>query len=60
VNNRPLGRVLIVEVDEMRCAWFQQKLASYILDLTCDAQQAIEWFAEREYATILLDHDLVA
>jgi len=58
VNNRPLGRVLIVEDDEMRCAWFQQKLASYILDVTCDAQQAIEWLAEREYATILLDHDL--
>lgn len=58
MNHRPLGRVLIVEDDEMRCAWFQQKLSSYILDLTCDVKQAVEWLAEREYATILLDHDL--
>jgi CheY-like chemotaxis protein len=58
VSNRPLGRVLIVEDDEMRCAWFQQKLVSHILDLTCDVKQAVAWLAEREYATILLDHDL--
>lgn len=58
MNNRPLGRVLLVEDDEMRCAWFQQKLAPYLLDMTCDVKQAVEWLAERDYSTILLDHDL--
>lgn len=58
MNNRPLGRVLLVEDDEMRCAWFQQKLAAHALDVTCDVRQAIDWLAEHEYSTILLDHDL--
>ena len=54
----PLRRVLVVEDDEMRCAWFQRKFASHVLDVTCDVEQAARWLAEREYATILLDHDL--
>ncbi|MDT4897179.1 MAG: Cyclic-phosphate processing Receiver domain [Acidobacteriota bacterium] len=54
----PLRRVLVVEDDEMRCAWFRQKFASQVLDVTCDIGQAVEWLEEREYATILLDHDL--
>lgn len=54
----PMGRVLIVEDDEMRCAWFQEKLSSHVLDVTCDVREAEGWLEEREYTTILLDHDL--
>jgi len=53
-----MGRVLIVEDDEMRCAWFQERLSSHVLDVTCDVREAKVWLEEREYATILLDHDL--
>ncbi|HKR00685.1 MAG TPA: cyclic-phosphate processing receiver domain-containing protein [Pyrinomonadaceae bacterium] len=56
--NNPLRRVLLVEDDEMRCAWFRGKFASHVLDVTCDVGQAVRWLDEREYATILLDHDL--
>jgi CheY-like chemotaxis protein len=56
--NIPLRRILVVEDDEMRCAWFQRKFASHVLDVTCDVEQAARWLDEREYATILLDHDL--
>ena len=55
----PFRRVLVVEDDEMRCAWFQQKFASHVLDVTCDVGQAVGWLSEREYSTILLDHDLL-
>ena len=55
----PLRRVLLVEDDETRCAWFRRKFAPHVLDVTCDAGQAVRWLAEREYATILLDHDLL-
>ncbi len=48
----------MVEDDEVRCAWFRQKFASHVLDVTCDVGQAARWLEEREYATILLDHDL--
>ena len=58
MSNRPLGRVLIVEDDAMRCSWFEQKFVSHILDLTCDVNQAAEWLENREYVLILLDHDL--
>ncbi|HEX8846225.1 MAG TPA: cyclic-phosphate processing receiver domain-containing protein [Pyrinomonadaceae bacterium] len=54
----PLKRVLVVEDDEMRCSWFKEKLASHVLDLTCDVGQAINWLTERDYTAILLDHDL--
>jgi CheY-like chemotaxis protein len=54
----PLRRVLVVEDDETRRAWFRQKFAAHALDVTCDVRQAIRWLAEREYSTILLDHDL--
>ncbi|HEX8923035.1 MAG TPA: hypothetical protein VF766_16285, partial [Pyrinomonadaceae bacterium] len=53
----PFRRVLVVEDDEVRCAWFQQKFASHVLDVTCDVEQAIGWLSEREYMAILLDHD---
>jgi CheY-like chemotaxis protein len=52
------GRVLLVEDDPARCAWFEQKLTGRAMDVTCDAGQAIEWLAAREYTVILLDHDL--
>ena len=55
----PLRRVLLVEDDEMRCAWFRRKFAPHVLDVTCDAGQAVRWLTDREYAAILLDHDLL-
>ena len=55
----PLRRVLLVEDDETRCAWFRRKFAPHVLDVTCDVGQAVRWLTEREYATILLDHDLI-
>lgn len=58
MNYRPSGRVLIVEDDEMRCAWFRQKLAAHALNVTCDVRQAVAWLSEHEYLMILLDHDL--
>ena len=51
-------RILIVEDDESRCAWFRQKFAGREQDVTCDVRQAVEWLAERDYGVILLDHDL--
>lgn len=52
-------RILIVEDDKTRCEWFDQKFSSDLRDVTCDVREAIEWLAVREYATILLDHDLI-
>jgi CheY-like chemotaxis protein len=54
-----MSRILIVEDDETRCAWFQEKFAGREVDLTCDVAQAFEWLAGRDYEVILLDHDLV-
>lgn len=51
-------RILIVEDNEERCAWFNQKFSGRILDVTCDVRQAIAWLAERDYSMIMLDHDL--
>jgi CheY-like chemotaxis protein len=51
--------VLIVEDDEGRCEWFRRRLGgSYEMDMTCSVPEAIGWLKEREYALILLDHDL--
>ena len=52
------GRILIVEDNDERCAWFRQKFAGREQDVTCDVQQAFQWLAERDYNLILLDHDL--
>lgn len=52
-------RILIVEDDEARCAWFNEKFAGRALDVTCDVAQAFRWLAERDYELILLDHDLI-
>lgn len=51
-------RVLIVEDDPARCAWFARKFAGRRMDVTCDTSQAIEWLGGRDYSVILLDHDL--
>ena len=53
-----MKRILIVEDDEVRCEWFRRRLAGAELDVTCDVRQAVEWLSERDYATVLLDHDL--
>lgn len=53
-----MHRILIVEDDEARCAWFRQHLAGSQLDVTCDVRQAVLWLAERDYRAVLLDHDL--
>lgn len=52
------GRILIVEDDAARCAWFSERFDGLILDVTCDVREAIEWLKERDYFMILLDHDL--
>ena len=54
-----MSRILIIEDDETRCVWFQEKFAGREMDVTCDVAQAFEWLAAREYEVILLDHDLV-
>ena len=51
-------RVLIVEDDETRCAWFRERLSGSLLDVTCDVRTAIRWLGERDYEAVLLDHDL--
>ena len=51
-------RVLIVEDDETRCAWFRERLRGSQLDVTCDVATAIRWLGERDYRAVLLDHDL--
>lgn len=57
-ESQGVGRVLIVEDDEARCAWFRERLAGSPLDVTCDVATAVVWLAERDYHTVLLDHDL--
>jgi CheY-like chemotaxis protein len=52
------ARVLVVEDDEARCAWFRERLSGRRLDVTCDVPTAIRWLAERDYVAVLLDHDL--
>ena len=52
------GRILVVEDDETRCAWFSERFEGQELDVTCDVREAISWLKERDYYLILLDHDL--
>ncbi len=53
-----MSRILLVEDDESRCAWFRTRLTGYELDVTCAVPEALQWLREHEYAAILLDHDL--
>lgn len=57
-SDEGVRRVLVVEDDEVRCAWFRERLAGRRLDVTCDVPTAISWLAERDYEAVLLDHDL--
>ena len=52
-------RILIVEDDEARCAWFRGRFARHTIDVTCDAALAVRWLIARDYSIILLDHDLL-
>jgi CheY-like chemotaxis protein len=52
------NRILIVEDDETRCAWFREHLSGRLLDVTCDVPTAVRWLEERDYQAVLLDHDL--
>jgi CheY-like chemotaxis protein len=52
-------RILIVEDDAERCAWFTERFIGLTLDVTCDVAEAITWLSERDYSMILLDHDLI-
>jgi CheY-like chemotaxis protein len=58
MSSDTVGRILIVEDDPSRCAWFEQKFTGRPLDVTCDVAEATRWLAERDYECILLDHDL--
>src|SRR6059058_1989459 len=58
MSTQSTGRILIVEDDPSRCAWFSQRFSGFILDVTFDVSEAIEWLKERDYSMILLDHDL--
>jgi CheY-like chemotaxis protein len=53
-----MQRILIVEDDPDRCAWFSHRFTGHILDVTCDVREAVAWLGERDYLMILLDHDL--
>ncbi|HYH85488.1 MAG TPA: cyclic-phosphate processing receiver domain-containing protein [Pyrinomonadaceae bacterium] len=57
-ENEPARRVLIVEDDETRCAWFRERLRGRQLDVTCDVREAVSWLGERDYEAVMLDHDL--
>lgn len=59
MSEKSSGRILIVEDDTARCAWFNERFDGLILDVTCDVRQAITWLEERDYYMILLDHDLI-
>jgi CheY-like chemotaxis protein len=58
IEQHAFGRILILEDDSLRVAWFRQKFSDYQQDITLDVWQAIEWLQENDYTLILLDHDL--
>jgi CheY-like chemotaxis protein len=51
-------RVLVVEDDYVRRAWFEQQFAQYERDVTDQVAVAIQWLGQRDYDLIFLDHDL--
>jgi CheY-like chemotaxis protein len=53
-----MGRILIVEDDEVRRSWFHQEFANHERDETHEVSVAVRWLAERDYTLIFLDHDL--
>ena len=52
-------RILIVEDNEDRCAWFRTMFLDCNLNITCDVRQAVAWLSNLDYDLILLDHDLI-
>ncbi|MCA1557275.1 MAG: hypothetical protein LC731_01900, partial [Acidobacteria bacterium] len=58
MSAQTMERILIVEDDQERCAWFSHKFSGLTLDVTCYVAEAIRWLEERSYSMILLDHDL--
>jgi CheY-like chemotaxis protein len=58
MSSQGAERILIVEDDPERCAWFTERFNGLTLDVTCDVAEAIRWLNERDYSMILLDHDL--
>ncbi len=59
MNQYNHARILLVEDDEGRCAWFRGRFAGHTIDVTCDAAQAVAWLTTRDYSIMLLDHDLI-
>lgn len=59
MNEQGGERILIVEDDSERCAWFNRKFTGRTLDVTCDVAEAVRWLEERDYDLIMLDHDLL-
>ena len=51
-------RVLVVEDDVVRRAWFERQFAQYERDVTDQVAVAIQWLGQRDYDLIFLDHDL--
>lgn len=49
-------RVLVIEDEEHRRAWFRERFAD--AHITADVDEAIAWLQEREYDALFLDHDL--
>lgn len=59
MSAQDVERILLVEDDNERCAWFGQKFSGRVIDVTCDVKEAVRWLEERDYELILLDHDLI-
>ncbi len=53
-----MKRILIVEDDDSRRAWFDKQFADYPRDTTDDVSVAVQLLLERDYDLIFLDHDL--
>jgi CheY-like chemotaxis protein len=58
MSKQDAERILIVEDDAERCAWFSRKFSGIRQDVTCDVLEAIAWLKVHDYQLILLDHDL--
>jgi len=56
--NRQTRRILILEDDDVRRAWFKQQFARCERDVTDQVAVAIQWLSQRDYDLIFLDHDL--
>ena len=55
-----MQRVLVLEDDQVRRAWFERQFARCERDMTDQVAVAIQWLAQWDYDLIFLDHDLKA